>query len=153
MLFLFCWNLGSLTFSSEENPEILSVLLFSPFFSSKITLSLLSKGSIISIYPESCCSVAKLCLIPHDPRNCSTPGFPILHYLPEFAQTHIHWVSDAIQLSHPLSLLLLLPSVFPSTSLFQWVDSSHQVPKYWSFSVSPFRRFSEYQWIFRVDFL
>ena len=38
--------------------------------------------------------------------NCSTPGFPVLHYLPEFAHAHIHWVSDAIQPSHPLSPLL-----------------------------------------------
>ena len=38
-----------------------------------------------------------------DPMNCSTPGFPVLHHLPEFAQTHVHWVSDAIQPSHPLS--------------------------------------------------
>ena len=40
-----------------------------------------------------------------DPMDCSTPGFPVLHYLPEFAQTHIHWVGDAIQPSHPLSPL------------------------------------------------
>ena len=43
-----------------------------------------------------------------DPMNCSTPGFPVLHHLPEFAQTHVHWVSDAIQLSHPLLPLSLL---------------------------------------------
>ena len=50
--------------------------------------------------------------------DCSAPGLPVLHYLPEFAQTHAHWVSDAIQPPHPLSSLLLLPSVFPSISLF-----------------------------------
>ena len=49
-----------------------------------------------------CCSVAKLCPTLWDPMNCSTPGFPALHYLPEFAQTLVHWVSDAIQPSHPL---------------------------------------------------
>ena len=62
--------------------------------------------------------------------NCSMLGFPILHSLPEFAQTHVHWVSDAIQPSHPLS--------FPSPpalnlshyqGLFQWVGSSHKVSK------------------------
>ena len=50
-----------------------------------------------------CCSVAKSCPTPCDPMNCSMPGFPVLHYLPEFAQTHVHWICDAIQPSHPLS--------------------------------------------------
>ena len=66
-----------------------------------------------------CCSVVKLCLTLCDPMDCSTPGFPVLHYLPEFAQPHVHWVSDAIQPSH--SLLppsLFLPSVFPSIRVF-----------------------------------
>ena len=48
-------------------------------------------------------SVAKSCLILCDPTNCSTPDSSVLHYLPEFAQTHVHWVGDPIQLSHPLS--------------------------------------------------
>ena len=47
-------------------------------------------------------SVAKSCLILCDPMDCSAPGFPLLHYLPEFAQTHVHWVGDAIQPSHYL---------------------------------------------------
>ena len=50
-----------------------------------------------------CCSVAESCLILCDLMDCSTPGFPDLHYLPEFAQTYVHWVGDAIQPSHPLS--------------------------------------------------
>ena len=77
-----------------------------------------------------CYSVTKLCLTLCDPRDCTMPGFPVLHYLPEFAQTHVHWISDAIQPSH------LLSSPSPSTytlsqhqGLFQWVDSSHQVVK------------------------
>ena len=49
-----------------------------------------------------CCSVTQLCLTLYDPMDCSMPGFPVLHQLPEFAQTHVHQVSDAIQLSHPL---------------------------------------------------
>ena len=52
---------------------------------------------------EICCLVAQLCLTLCDPVDCSMPGFPILHYLLEFDQTHVHWVSDAIQPSHPLS--------------------------------------------------
>ena len=51
-----------------------------------------------------CCSLAKSCPTLCDPMGCSTPGFPVLYCLPEFAQTHVHWVSDAIQPSHPLSL-------------------------------------------------
>ena len=50
-----------------------------------------------------CFSDAKSCPTLCNHLNCSTPGFPVLHYLPEFAQTHVHWVSDAIQPSHPLS--------------------------------------------------
>ena len=60
------------------------------------------------------CSVAKLCPTLCNPMDCSMPGFPVLHYLPEFAQTHVHWVCDSFKyltLCHPL---LLLPSIFPS---------------------------------------
>ena len=67
----------------------------------------------------------------------STSGFPVHHQLPELAQTHVHWVGYAIQPSHPL----LSPSppalnLSQHQGLFQWVSSSHQVPKYWSFSFS-----------------
>ena len=68
------------------------------------------KKNCVSIWYLCCCSVAKLCPTLCDPMDCSTPGFPVLHYLPEFAQTHMHWVSDAIQPSHPL--LLSSPSAF-----------------------------------------
>ena len=75
-----------------------------------------------------------------NPMNCSTPGFSVLHHLPEFAQTHVHWVSDAIQPSHPLLCLLLLPSVFASIRIFS-NESVLRIrwPKYWSFSfnISP----------------
>ena len=74
-----------------------------------------------------------------DPMNCSTPGLPVHHQLPEFTQTHIHHVSDAIQPSHPLSSPSP-PAPNPSQhqNLFQWVNSSHEVPKYWSFSLGSF---------------
>jgi len=52
-----------------------------------------------------CCSVARLCPTFCDPMNCNMPGIPVIHYLPEFAQTHVHWVSDTIQPSHALSFL------------------------------------------------
>ena len=57
-----------------------------------------------------CVSVAQSCPTLCDPNYCSIPGFPVLYHLPEFAQTHVHWVSDAIQPSHPLS--------FPSPPAF-----------------------------------
>jgi len=87
--------------------------------------------------------------------NHSTPGLPIHHQLPEFTQTHVYRVGDAIQPSHPLS------SPSPPTfnlsqhqGLFKWVCSSHQVDKYWSFSfnISPF---SEHPGLisFRMDWL
>ena len=69
--------------------------------------------------------------------DCSTPGFPVHHQLAEFTQTHVHWGSDAIQPSQPLSS----PSpptfnLFKHQGLIKWVSSSHQWPKYWSFSFS-----------------
>ena len=75
----------------------------------------------------------------------STPGFPVLHYLPEFAQTHVHWVRDAIQPSHPP-----LPSVFPQEQgLSQWVSPLHQVTKLLKLQLQQ----QSFQWIFRSDFL
>ena len=85
-------------------------------------------------------SVAQSCPTLCDPMNRSTPSLPVHHQLPEFTQTHVHWVSDASQPSHPLS------SPFPPAlnlsqhqGLLQWVSSSHQVAKIWSFSfnISP----------------
>ena len=74
---------------------------------------------------HSCCSVTKLCLTLCDFMDCSTPGFPVLHCLPEFAQILVHWVGDAIQPSHPLSSLLLLSSVFPSIRVFSNESALH----------------------------
>ena len=80
-------------------------------------------------------SVAQLCPTLCDPMDCSTPSFPVDHQLPELAQTHIRQVSDGIQPSHPLSFLLLLPSVFPSIRVFSNESVLHiRRPKYWSFS-------------------
>ena len=71
------------------------------------------------------------------PKNRSTPGLPVQHQLPEFIQTHIHWVGDAIQPSHPLSSPSPpAPNPSQNQSLFQWVNSLHEMAKYWSFSFS-----------------
>ena len=81
-------------------------------------------------------SVAQSCPTLCDPMNRSTPGLPVHHQLPEFTQTHIHRVSDAIQPSHPLSSPSP-PAPNPSQhqSLFQWVNSSHEVAKVLEFQL------------------
>ena len=74
-----------------------------------------------------CCSVTKLCPTLCDPIDCSPPGSSILHYLQEYVQIHVHWVSGAINhliLCHPL---FLLPSVFPSIRVFSSESALHQV--------------------------
>ena len=81
-------------------------------------------------------SVAQSCPTLCNPMNHSTPGIPVHHKLPEFTQTHAHWVSDAIQPSHPLSSPSP-PAPYPSQhqDLFQWVSSSHQVAKVLEFQL------------------
>ena len=81
-------------------------------------------------------SVAQSCLTPCDPMNRNTPGLPAHYQLPEFTQTHVHRVSDAIQPSHPLSSPSP-PAPNPSQhlGLFQWVNSSHEVAKVLEFQL------------------
>ena len=81
-------------------------------------------------------SVTQSCPTLCDPMNCSMPGLPVHHQLPEFTQTHVHRVSDAIQPSHPLSFPSP-PAPNPSQhqSLFQWVNSSNQVAKVLEFQL------------------
>ena len=89
-----------------------------------------------------------------DPMDCSTPGFPVLHCLLEFAQTHVHWVGDAIQ-SQPLSSPSPPPSIFPISRVFSNESVLHtRWPKYWSFrlSISPSNEYSELI-SFRIDWL
>ena len=77
--------------------------------------------------------------------DCSMPGLPVHQQLPKLTQTHVHRVSDAIQPSHPLSSLLLLPSIFPSIRVFSNESAlCIRWPKYWSFSfsISPFNEYS-----------
>ena len=98
-------------------------------------------------YLKFCCcfSVTKSCLTLCDPMDCSTPGFPVLHCLLEFAQTHVHWISDAIQPFHPLSTPSL-PALNLSRhwGLFQWVGSLHQMAKVLELqlNISPSKEYS-----------
>ena len=80
-------------------------------------------------------SVAQLCLTLCNPMNHSMPGLPVHHQLPEFTQTHIHQVSDAIQPSHPLSSPFLLPPISPRIRVFSNESALHtKWPNYYSFS-------------------
>ena len=88
-----------------------------------------------------------------DSMNCSMPGSPVHHQLPELTQTHARWVSDAIQPSHPL--LSPSPPVFNLSSMqyqafFQWVTSSHQVAKVLELQLQ--HQHQSFQQIFRTDF-
>ena len=77
------------------------------------------------------------------PIDCNMSGFPVLHHLPEPAQTHVHWVSDAIQLSQHLLSSSLLSSIFPSIRVFSNELGLHiRWPKYWSFNISPSNEYS-----------
>ena len=95
-------------------------------------------------------SVAQSCPTLCDPMDCSTPGLPVLHKLPEFTQTHVHWVGDTIQPSHPLSS----PSsptfnLFQHQDLFKWGSASHQVAKVLEFQL----QHQSFQWTPRTDLL
>ena len=97
-----------------------------------------------------CCSVAQSCLTLCNPMDCSTPGSPVHHYLPEFAQTHVHWVDDAIQPPHPLSSPSPPAFLFPQhQGLVQWVSSSHQVAKVLELQL----QHQFFHWIFRTELL
>ena len=113
-------------------------------------------GNKTCILKQYACMHAKwlqLCLTLCNPMDCSTPGFPVPHHLPELAQTHVHWVGDAIQPSCPLS-----PPPPPALNLsqhqglFQWVGSYIKWPMYWSFSISPSNEYSVLI-SFRIDWL
>ena len=80
--------------------------------------------------------VAQSCPTLCHPMNHSMSGLPVHHQLPEFTQTQVHWVSDAIHPSHPLSSpSLLAPNPSQHQSLFQWVNSSHEVAKVLEFQL------------------
>ena len=114
-----------------------SILYFSQQYK-RVLLSLCPcQHWILSVFFIQLSSVAQLCLTLCNPMDCSTPGFPVLHQLPELDQTHVHQVNDAIQPSHPL----VSPSpAFNSSQhqgLLQSVSSSHQVAKVLELQLQP----------------
>ena len=98
-------------------------------------------------------SVAQSCPTLCDVMDCSTPGFPVHHQLPELAQTHVYRVSDVIQPSYPLSSPS--PSAFNLSQhqgLFQWVSSLHHMAQVFNFSINPSNEYSGLI-SFRMDWL
>ena len=100
-------------------------------------------------------SVTQSCLTLCNSMNHSAPGLPVHHQILKSTQTHVHWVGDAIQPSHPLtSHSPPALNLSRHQGLFKWVSSLHQVPKYWSFSfsISPFSKDPGLVY-FRMDWL
>ena len=91
-------------------------------------------------------SVTQSCLTLWDPMNCSTPGLHVHHQLLDFTQTHVHRVGDATQPSHPLSSPPSAPNPSQHQSLFQWVNSLHEVAKVLEFQL----QYQSFQWIFSL---
>ena len=132
------------TWKQTDGPEVLCVVM------NKIYASKSEKNETVQFS-----SVAQSCPTLCDPMNRSTSGLPLHHQLPEFTQTHVHWVGDASQPSHPLSSPSS-PAPNPSQhqGLFQWVSSSHEVAKVLEFQL----QHQSFQWTprlisFRMDWL
>ena len=126
--------------ASLENPSILKGLpgTLPPHFPHMGILSLLSSVQ----------SLSRVWLF-GTPKDCSKPGFPVHHKLPELTQTHVQWVSDAIQSSHPLLSPSPMLNLSQHWGLFQWLSYSHQVAKVLEFQL----QHQSFQWILRTDFL
>ena len=127
----------------------MNVLLY--FLATNFFFNILILLSLSFIVPYSSrfqfSSVTQSCPALCEPMDCSTPGFPVHHKLPELAQTHVHQVSNAIQPSHPLSPPSPIFNFSQHQGLFQWVSSSHQVAKVLEFQL----QHQSFQWIFRTD--
>ena len=106
--------------------------------------SLLVREPSVSQFSSVSQSYLTLC----NPIDYSTPGFPVHHKLPEFNQTLVHWVGDAIQPSHPLVPSPPALNLSQHQSLLKWVSSSHQVAKVLEFQL----QHQSFQWILRTHF-
>ena len=141
----FCplpWSFHKAIFALGMLPYNLS-LWFHPHWS----VNKLRAGKFFYHFSQFSCSVVSDTLLPHGLQHAR---LPILHYLLEFTQAHVHWVGDAIQPSHPL-LMSSPPALNLSQhqGIFQWVWSSHQVAKVLELQL----HYQSFQWIFRVQFL
>ena len=104
---------------------------------------------LLGIYSVQFSSVAQSCPTLCNPMNHNTPGLPVHHQLLEFTQTHVHWVGDAIQPSHPLSTPSPALNLSQHQGLFKWVSPSHQVAKLLEFQL----QHQSFQWTPRNDLL
>ena len=103
-----------------------------------LSTKVMKLGRLLSFCWWWCRSVAQSCPVLCDPMDCSTPGFPVPHRLPESAQVHVHCIGDAIQLSHPLSPSSSAFNLSQHQSLFQWIGSSPQVSNVLGHIISSF---------------
>ena len=155
--------ISSFSLKLEELERFLQVLKFSEFsFPPKLEIVIPTWEGCWDDHVGTCTekvhanglfqfsSVAQSCLTLCDHMNLSTPGLPVHHQLPEFTQTHVHWIGDVIQPSHPLSSPSP-PAPNPSQhqGLFQWVSSSHQVAQVLEFQL----QHQSFQWTPRTDLL
>ena len=147
------WDVS--TFFSETAVEMCFFFFFwssSQFKKLSLKLFKIVTGILVNYYFCCCCcySVAQLCSTLYDPVDCNTPGFPVHHQLPEFSQTYVHWLGDAIQPSYPLLALLTCLQSFPASGSFsQWVGSLNQMAKVLELQL----QHQSFQWIFSVDFI
>ena len=130
-----------MSFTVQPSKSAICIHISPLFWISFLFRSLQSKESsslshALGAHSVQFSSVTQSCLTLCNPMNCSTPGLPVHHQLPEFTQTHIHQVGDAIQPSHPLSSPSS-PAPNPSQhqGLFQSVNSSHEVAKVLEFQL------------------
>ena len=142
-------------FSDESSPETLMILLSKIIPLKKIdhknhSQTFLLNNGKTTVRSDQIRSVAQSCPTLCNPMNRSMPGLPVHHQLPEFTQTHVHWVGDAIKPSHPL-LSPSPPAPNPSQhqGLFQWLSSSHQVAKILELQL----QHQSFQWTPRTDLL
>ena len=154
-IFIFSWYADDTTLMSETEEKLKSLLMTVKEESEKASLKLnIQKMNIMTSCPISSAqvisSVIQSCPTLCDSMDCSTPGLPVHHQLPEFTQTHVNWISDAIQPSHPLSSTSLPAfKLSQHQGLFQGVRSSHQVAKVLEFQL----QHQSFQWTPRTDLL
>ena len=133
----------------EINPRVDSCQFHCAWASSEYLIRVLQSRLKI-VHSVQFSSVTQSCPTLCNPMNCSTPGLPVHHQLPESTQNHVHWVGDAIQPPHPLSS----PSppalnLSQHQGLFKWVGSSYQVAKVFEFKL----QYQSCQWTPRTDLL
>ena len=147
---MYCTILGSILIRNTVRMMFCAWVLIHPDLSTCRINGAMEGWLINSRVVVQFSSLAQSCLTLCNYMDCSMTGLPVHHQLSEFTQTHVHWVGEAIQPSHPL-LSLFLPALHVSQhqSLFKWVSSSHQVAKVLEFQL----QHQSFQWTLRTDLL